>query len=361
MQLRLPAVFSTQRVPMRVVIITALLSYGLQMGALIQGYPLYVIVGLTLLPWLLVFAFEYIWKYEHYGFYAFLLAFVLLQLGHLSEHTVQILQLTWTHGNLAKSHGIFGQLDLETVHVIWDSAVWVGLAISLYKFNRNPWLYVAFFFASAHEVEHLYLYYVYSFDKAFYFSGGLAGILGYGGVVGSPLFRPYLHFFYNFLVVTPMLIAFVRQTSHAYDQYLARALPHLSETELVATTNRLQRVIARPGEVIVSENEPSDRFYIVTEGEVELVITSEEGWERQVDKLGPSRFFGELGILTGKNPATARATKHTELIALDAHSFTELMKRDAIVREDVEADMKRLHDLKYGIGGPVANGGSNQG
>ena len=163
------------------------------------------------------------------------------------------------------------------------------------------------------------------------------------------------------MVVTPMLIAFVRQTTHAYDQYLARALPHLSETELVATTNRLQRVIARPGEVIVSENEPSDRFYIVTEGEVELVITSEEGWERQVDKLGPSRFFGELGILTGKNPATARATKHTELIALDAHSFTELMKRDAIVREDVEADMKRLHDLKYGIGGPVANGGSNQG
>ncbi|HCO03286.1 MAG TPA: hypothetical protein DIT48_08000 [Actinobacteria bacterium] len=146
------------------------------------------------------------------------------------------------------------------------------------------------------------------------------------------------------MVVTPMLIAFVRQTTHAYDQYLARALPHLSETELVATTNRLQRVIARPGEVIVSENEPSDRFYIVTEGEVELVITSDEGWEKQVDKLGPSRFFGELGILTGKNPATARETKHTELIALDAHSFTELMKRDAVVREDVEADMKRLHN-----------------
>jgi hypothetical protein len=358
MKLRLPSVFSAQRVPLRVVVITALLSYGLQMGALIQGYPIYVIVGLTLLPWLLVFAFEYIWKYEHYGFYAFLLAFVLLQLGHLSEHTVQILQLTWTHGNLAKSHGVFGQLDLETVHVIWDSAVWVGLAISLYKFNRNPWLYVAFFFASAHEVEHLYLYYVYTFDKPFYFTGGLAGVLGYGGVIGSPLFRPYLHFFYNFLVVTPMLIAFVRQTTHAYDQYLARALPHLSETELVATTNRLQRVIARPGEVIVSENEPSDRFYIVTEGEVELVIMSEEGWERRVDKLGPSRFFGELGILTGKNPATARATKHTELIALDAHSFTELMKRDAIVREDVEAAMKRLHDLKYGVvGGPATNGG----
>lgn len=357
MQLRMPAAFHVQRLPLRVVIITALLSYGLQLGAIIQGMPIYVIVGLTLLPWVLVLAFEYIWKYEHYGFFAFFMAFVLLQLGHLSEHTVQISQLIATGGILAKSHGVFGQLDLETVHVVWDSAVWTGLAITLYKFSHNRWLYVAFFFASAHEIEHLYLYYIYNFDHAFYVTGGFSGVLGNGGVVGSPLLRPYLHFFYNFLVVTPMLIAFIRQTTHAYDQYLARALPHLSETELVATTNRLQRVIARPGEVILHENEPSDRFYIVTEGEVELVIMSEQGWEKQVDKLGPSRFFGELGILTGKNPATVRATKHTEMIALDAHSFTELMKRDAVVREDVEADMKRLHDLKYGIGGPASNGG----
>ena len=351
-RLTLPSVLQVQRLPLRVVIVTALLSYALQIGAIVQAQPLYVIVGLTLFPWIMVFAFEYIWKYEHYGFYAFMLAFVFLQLGHLGEHTVQIIQLNLTHGNLAKSHGIFGQLDLETVHVVWDSSVWVGLAICLYKFSRNRWLYVAFIFASLHEVEHLYLYYVYNFDRAFYFSGGLAGVMGYGGVIGSPLYRPYLHFFYNFLVVTPLLIAFIRQTTHAYDQYLARALPHLSETELVATTNRLQRVIARPGDVLVTEDEPSDRFYIITEGEVELVIKTPEGWERTVDKLGPSRFFGELGILTGKNPATARATKHTELIALDAHSFTELMKRDAVVRSDVEADMKRLHELKYATAAP---------
>jgi hypothetical protein len=356
-RLSLPAALTIQRIPLRVVIITALLSYLLQIGAIVQGQPIYVIIGLTIIPWVLVLAFEYIWKYEHYGFFAFMLAFVLLQLGHLGEHTVQISQLIATGGNLAKSHGVFGQLDLETVHVVWDSSVWLGLAITLYQFSRNRWLWVAFIFASLHEVEHLYLYYIVNFDKPYYLTGGLAGVLGYGGVVGSPLYRPYLHFFYNFLVVTPLVIAFIRQTSHAYDQYLARALPHLSERELIATSNRLQRVIARPGDVLVTEGEPSDRFYIVTEGEVELVIMSPEGWEKQVDKLGPSRFFGELGILTGKNPATARATKHTEMIALDAHSFTQLMKADAVVREDVEADMKHLHDLKYGLADPATNGG----
>src|SRR6184192_1136606 len=177
----LPGVFQVQRLPIRVVLITAAISYLLQIGAILQGYPLYGIVAVTILPWILVFAFEYIWKYEHYGFFAFL-------------------------------------LDFETVHVVWDSSVWLGLAICLYKFSRNRWLYVAFIFASLHEVEHLYLYYIYNTDRTFYLMGGLTGVMGYQGVIGSPLYRPYLHFFYNFMVVTPMLIAFARQTEHAYDQ-----------------------------------------------------------------------------------------------------------------------------------------------
>jgi len=352
----LPGVFTVQRLPLRVVLITAAVSYLLQIGAILQGYPLYGIVAVTILPWLLVFAFEYVWKYEHYGFFAFLLVFVLLQLGHLTEHTVQILQLLATGGNLAASHGVFGQLDFETVHVIWDSAVWIGLAICLYKFSHNRWLYVSFVFASLHEVEHLYLYYIFNTDRSFYSMGGLTGVMGYGGVIGSPLYRPYLHFFYNFMVVTPMLIAFARQTQHAYDQFLEKALPDLSEKELVETTNRLQRVVAQAGEVIVRQDEPSDRFYILTKGEVELILTGKEGWERTVETLQPGRFFGELGILTGRNPATARAKTHTELLALDSRSFTELMKSDPKVRADVDADMKRMHDLKYAIATPATDG-----
>src|SRR2546430_16957939 len=97
-RLSLPGVFQVQRLPIRVVIITALISYLLQIGAIIQGYPLYGIVAVTLVPWVLVLAFEYVWKYEHYGFYPFLLAFVLLQLGHVCEHTGQVLQLLATGG-----------------------------------------------------------------------------------------------------------------------------------------------------------------------------------------------------------------------------------------------------------------------
>ena len=81
-------------------------------------------------------------------------------------------------------------------------------------------------------------------------------------------------------------------------------------------------------------------------------MSSKEGWERTLETLAPGRFFGELGILTGRNAATARAKTHTELLALDSRSFTELMKSDAKVRADVDEDMRRLHDLKYATTGP---------
>jgi hypothetical protein len=39
--------------------------------------------------------------------------------------------------------------------------------------------------------------------------------MGYDGVIGSPLARPYLHFAYNFLVVLPMVLAFWDETRRA--------------------------------------------------------------------------------------------------------------------------------------------------
>jgi hypothetical protein len=46
----------------------------------------------------------------------------------------------------------------------------------------------------------------------FYAAGGFEGIMGYDGVIGSPLARPYLHFAYNFLVIVPMALAFWDET-----------------------------------------------------------------------------------------------------------------------------------------------------
>jgi hypothetical protein len=159
---------------------------------------------------------EAAWKYELYGAWALFGVIVLLQIGHMGEHTVQVTQLLLYDGQLARSHGVFGQLDFETIHFVWDSAIWLCLCLLLRSFGtRNPWLWVAFAAASLHEVEHGYLFWLYQAHPAFYADGGFEGIMGNGGVIGSPLARPYLHFAYNFVVIVPMALAFWDETKRA--------------------------------------------------------------------------------------------------------------------------------------------------
>jgi hypothetical protein len=205
-----------QRVPIHVVGISGAASALLVLAAAMQGYALWIIVLFGLAPFLPLVVSEVIWKYERYGAWALFGVIVMLQIGHMGEHSAQVLQLVVSHGQLAQSHGVFGRLDFETVHFMWDSAIWLSLCLLLMPFAAgNRWLWVAFVAASLHEVEHLYLFWIYQTHPAFYAAGGFEGIMGYDGVIGSPLARPYLHFAYNFVVIVPMVLAFWDQTTRA--------------------------------------------------------------------------------------------------------------------------------------------------
>ncbi|HYL71746.1 MAG TPA: hypothetical protein VEY89_10645 [Candidatus Dormibacteraeota bacterium] len=211
------AVLRPELVPARLIVATAAISLGADVAAWLMGFPPWMVVSLTLAPWVPLLFVEGVRKYRHYGLYAVFGAIALLQVGHLGEHSVQVVQVFLFNGDLSRAHGVFGQLDFETVHFTWDTIVWLGLVVLLLRFGRdNPWLIVSFAAASLHEIEHLYLFYVYRFDPAYYSAGGFAGIMGSGGVVGSPLARPYLHFAYNVLVIVPLLFAFWRQTVNVF-------------------------------------------------------------------------------------------------------------------------------------------------
>jgi hypothetical protein len=212
-----------QRVPLRAVWISAAASAALLLSAAMQGYAMWVIALFALAPWIPLVALEATWKYERYGAWALFGVIVLLQIGHMGEHTVQVAQLLVYNGQLAQSHGVFGQLDFETVHFVWDTAIWLSLCLLLRSFGmRNPWLWVAFAAASLHEVEHGYLFWLYQAHPAFYADGGFEGIMGNGGVIGSPLARPYLHFAYNLVVIVPMVLAFWDETRHAQAAWVER-------------------------------------------------------------------------------------------------------------------------------------------
>ncbi|MBV7332390.1 cyclic nucleotide-binding domain-containing protein [Chloroflexi bacterium TSY] len=218
---------SVRRVPMKTIVITALTSYILQMGAIFLGYPLYLIAIYTLLPWIPVIFMEGIWKVKHYNVIAVFTIIVLMQLGHVGEHFTQVTQLSFMNGTLAcpppldaganyeraiaaglrpadeaptglstqwvvkadkatgqpaldangnevvgpAACGVLGQLDLEIVHLIWELLGWLTTAWLLMKFPRNIWLWIALIVVSIHGIEHLFISYIFFFDTELVFNG----------------------------------------------------------------------------------------------------------------------------------------------------------------------------------------------
>jgi len=299
------------------------ISSGLVLGGLIERLPPWGIALAALLPWLPIWWVEAAWHSKHYGLYGFFGALTLFQLGHMMEHAAELVQLFLNHGDLAQSHGVFGLLDNEGVHFYWNVSVWIGIAILLYRFgSRNSWLWVAFSAASIHMVEHFYLYWLYVFHPEFWLAGGWAGILGEGGIIGLPLARPYLHFAYNYFEVVPLVIAFWDQGWLVYDQHLERAFPMLSEEELVTATARLKCITVGPGTTIIGQGERTERCYIVSKGEVEIVREADSG-RRWTSVLGPGQFFEAMGLVRAESRlVSARATRVTELLALDRETLT---------------------------------------
>ncbi len=423
---------SFRRVPMKAVIATALVSWVLQIYAFMTQQPIYMFVILAVVPWIPLALFEGLWKYEHYSWMAVFAVVAALQVLHIGEHTAQVTQLGVLDGTLAcpppadtvenaqravdaglrpsvddvtnnyatrvvvpdktgqpktdangeqitgpAACGILGFLDFELVHLVWDTLVWLGALWLLTKFPRNKWLWVAMVFASIHEVEHLFLGWIYYFDTdevfnytrqlwgtvadgnivtahpvgqesvlaTFYDAGGKTGILGRGGLVESLLFgtsaflqRPYLHFGYNTLVVLPTVIAFLVQARQVRDEYLAKVFRHVDPEMVILASARAERQTYKPGEVIVRQGDPADNFNIITKGQVEVLREQANGQEVVVSRLGKEQYFGEIALLHRVNrTATVRAADDVEVMTLDRQTFGELMDASELSKEEFES------------------------
>ena len=301
-------------IPTKVVIITAVMSYLLQINAIVAGNPLYIIALYTLAPWIPLVLFEGVWKVKNYSIVAVLALFTILQIGHFAEHLIQVVQLTYLDGTVAchppidsianynnalslgirdenllptylsvdviakagvdgfpildaagnyitgpAACAIFGQLDLEIVHLVWELIGYFGTALVLFYFVHNVWLLIALICLSWHGVEHLTITYFYYFDQTpilpgfkqlwatvqldgnkfmavpagvqedmlnFYQAGGKFGILANDGMLeqltgfdGMPG-RPVLHMGYNLAITIPTVIGCLVELRKIRSSYL---------------------------------------------------------------------------------------------------------------------------------------------
>jgi CRP-like cAMP-binding protein len=81
----------------------------------------------------------------------------------------------------------------------------------------------------------------------------------------------------------------------------------------------------KAGEIIFSEYEPGDTFYLIQSGRVKLIKDNPE-FGRTLDILQPTEMFGEMAILEDSpRSATAIAMDDVNVIELNAQNFEPLI------------------------------------
>jgi putative ABC transport system ATP-binding protein len=112
------------------------------------------------------------------------------------------------------------------------------------------------------------------------------------------------------------------------NEYVAKALATLTMDQLALVTRQLEARTFTPGAPIISQGEPADQFYIITKGQVEILLHHPDGQAIVVTTMGAGQYFGEIGLLRGgARTATVRASGegNVEVVALDRAEFSSLI------------------------------------
>jgi len=166
-------------------------------------------------------------------------ALLLVQLGHLGEHLVQIAQIHLLGWSPPQARGLIAAFDVETMHFVWNVAVLTAVAWLLRHGVRSMALVVSFVWAAAHTAEHGYL-----ITRAM-LSGldGRPGLLGSGGLLAGLGFtvpglttwtRPTVHLVWNVGEVALLVLAYVAFAWAWLPRWSRRALTLLPGTVAAA-------------------------------------------------------------------------------------------------------------------------------
>jgi thioredoxin reductase (NADPH) len=107
---------------------------------------------------------------------------------------------------------------------------------------------------------------------------------------------------------------------------IERALPGVAKDVAAESASKADLLVFRPGDVVLREGDPADRFYLVIKGQAEASRRDPEGAEVVVNTIGPGEYFGEMGLLkNAPRAATVRAKTALEVMALDRVAFKRLI------------------------------------
>jgi sigma-B regulation protein RsbU (phosphoserine phosphatase) len=108
-----------------------------------------------------------------------------------------------------------------------------------------------------------------------------------------------------------------------------------------------RRIDVLAGEVLIKEGEKGDSFFIILDGEFDVLKAAGTEEERFLHTHGPGKFFGEMSLLNpdGLRTATVRARSDGSLLALRREEFETIMENHPAAATHVMRMLsKRLKD-----------------
>jgi CRP-like cAMP-binding protein len=116
---------------------------------------------------------------------------------------------------------------------------------------------------------------------------------------------------------------------------------------LASSGLRPQRYSA--GQIVVQEGDEADAFYIVTDGQLDVLVDRPDGAAVVVNRIRRGEYFGEIALLRGGlRRATVRVSSEgsAELMVLDRTTFEGVLAESETARKEVERVLSaRVDDL----------------
>ena len=119
------------------------------------------------------------------------------------------------------------------------------------------------------------------------------------------------------------------------NETISRSLPQLRHRHMLEFTRIAEERVVQPNETIISRDQPIDYFFMIREGEVEVVLRDEKNEEHVLSNLSKGDFFGEVELLRGgKAIANVRAgSKLVNVVTLPRADFLRVMQESPITAE----------------------------
>ena len=114
------------------------------------------------------------------------------------------------------------------------------------------------------------------------------------------------------------------------NETISRALPKLRHRHMLEFTRIAETRQIQPNETIIQRDQPVDHFFMVSKGEVEMVVN-----DQVVSRLRTNEFFGEIELLQGGNSLTdVRAGGDpVELLTVPRADFMRVLQESPITAE----------------------------